>query len=254
MPAWRQAGLPDERSRLLGSEAVPVGTILDIRQRNEHTRGHAPGAVHIELGNLEREIDSVPEGPLTLHCGHGERAMTAAILLARAGRTDVSVSHVVELGDGRSLVVDPGRDPSPYLEASRRSGSTIAFVAETHLHADFVSGSRELQALGATVFASSDANLGFKHQGLAGRGVCRHRRADAPGPCDTRSCARAPCVRAARRLGSRRGVHRWGVAPRLGGEDGFAFPGTDRAARASALPLDSRSAVRAPRRARVRAG
>jgi hydroxyacylglutathione hydrolase len=93
MPAWRHAGLPDERSRLLGSDAVPVGTIIDIRQRNEYTQGHAPGAVHIELGNVGSEVDSVPRGPLTMHCGHGERAMTAASLLARAGRTDVSVSQ-----------------------------------------------------------------------------------------------------------------------------------------------------------------
>jgi glyoxylase-like metal-dependent hydrolase (beta-lactamase superfamily II)/rhodanese-related sulfurtransferase len=91
MTAWRQAGVPEERSRLLGSDAVPEGTILDVRQRNEYTQGHAPGAVNVELGSLEGEVDSLPRGPITMHCGHGERAMTAASLLAHAGRTDVSV-------------------------------------------------------------------------------------------------------------------------------------------------------------------
>ena len=35
--------------------------------------------------------DSVPAGPVTLMCGHGERAMSAASVLERAGRRDVLV-------------------------------------------------------------------------------------------------------------------------------------------------------------------
>jgi glyoxylase-like metal-dependent hydrolase (beta-lactamase superfamily II) len=77
-----------------------------------------------------------------------------------------NASYVVDLGDGRALAVDPGRDPTPSLEAARRSGSTIAFVAETHLHADFVSGARELRATGATLLASAGAELAFPHQPL----------------------------------------------------------------------------------------
>ena len=53
-------------------------------------------------------------------------------------------AYLVDLGDRRALVVDPSRDPSPYLAAAERQGLAIAYVAETHLHADFVSGSREL--------------------------------------------------------------------------------------------------------------
>jgi glyoxylase-like metal-dependent hydrolase (beta-lactamase superfamily II) len=53
-------------------------------------------------------------------------------------------SYLVDLGDGRALVVDPVRDPSSYLELAGRRRLTHA--VETHLHADFVSGSRELAA------------------------------------------------------------------------------------------------------------
>ncbi len=42
----------------------------------------------------------------------------------------------------------------------------LAFTAETHLHADFVSGSRELAARGAEVLASRLAGLAFPHRGL----------------------------------------------------------------------------------------
>src|ERR1700730_12815824 len=60
-------------------------------------------------------------------------------------------SYLADLGDGRALAVDPARDPGPYLAAAEARGLTIAYAAETHLHADFVSGSRELAARGAQV-------------------------------------------------------------------------------------------------------
>jgi hydroxyacylglutathione hydrolase len=77
-----------------------------------------------------------------------------------------NTSYLVDLGDGRALVVDPGRDPRPYRGEAARRGLTIAFAAETHLHADFVSGARELAANGATILASATGNRAFPHRGL----------------------------------------------------------------------------------------
>jgi hydroxyacylglutathione hydrolase len=48
-----------------------------------------PNAVNIELGAVETA--DVPAGPLSTMCGHGERAMTAASLLAARGRHDITV-------------------------------------------------------------------------------------------------------------------------------------------------------------------
>jgi hydroxyacylglutathione hydrolase len=75
-------------------------------------------------------------------------------------------SYLLDVGDGRALVIDPERDPAPYLAAAERQGLVIAYTAETHLHADFVSGSRELAARGARVIASGAAGLEFPHRGL----------------------------------------------------------------------------------------
>jgi hydroxyacylglutathione hydrolase len=63
-------------------------SIVDVRQRDEYVAGHLPGAVHIELGALAGtgRTGAVPAGPVLTMCGHGERAMTAASLLARTGR------------------------------------------------------------------------------------------------------------------------------------------------------------------------
>ena len=76
-------------------------------------------------------------------------------------------SYLVDIGDGRALVLDPSRHPGPYVTESERRGLQIAFTVETHLHADFVSGSRELAALGATVVAPSAAGVEFPARGLA---------------------------------------------------------------------------------------
>lgn len=76
-------------------------------------------------------------------------------------------SYLVDLGDGRGLVVDPSRDPTPYVSEANRRRLRIAFAAETHLHADFVSGSRELAAQGAIVLGAVLGGREFPHRGLS---------------------------------------------------------------------------------------
>ena len=75
-------------------------------------------------------------------------------------------SYLVDLGDGRALAVDPSRHPGGYLRRAEQRGLTIAYTVETHLHADFVSGSRELAALGAQVVAPLAAGLEYPARGL----------------------------------------------------------------------------------------
>jgi glyoxylase-like metal-dependent hydrolase (beta-lactamase superfamily II)/rhodanese-related sulfurtransferase len=75
-------------------------------------------------------------------------------------------SYLVELGDRRALVVDPARHPGGYLGEARRRGLDIVFAAETHLHADFVSGVRELAAVGASLLVPGDGGHEFPVRGL----------------------------------------------------------------------------------------
>lgn len=97
LPAWRAAGLPVSTTSLVPpSEAAgDLGhvTVLDVRQGSEFAAGHAPGAVHLELGRLldAEVVAAIPPGRVLVMCGHGERAMSAASLLLAAGRTDVAV-------------------------------------------------------------------------------------------------------------------------------------------------------------------
>lgn len=75
-------------------------------------------------------------------------------------------TYLVDLGDGRALVVDPSRDLRPVHTAARERSLRPAFVAETHLHADFVSGARQLGAEGARIIASAAGQRDFPHVGL----------------------------------------------------------------------------------------
>src|SRR6266481_1469547 len=75
-------------------------------------------------------------------------------------------SYLIDLGDSRALAVDPARDPGPYMAAAGARRLTIDYAAETHLHADFVSGSRELAAGGAQVLAAAAGVTVFGHHGL----------------------------------------------------------------------------------------
>lgn len=68
---------------------------------------------------------------------------------------------------GEAIVIDPQRDVDVYIEEAKAAGLTIKFSLETHLHADFISGSRELaNATGATIGAGASSNLRFPHYPL----------------------------------------------------------------------------------------
>src|SRR5207253_5058848 len=66
--------------------------------------------------------------------------------------------------EGEAAVVDPRRDVEEYLSEAEREGLAIRHVIETHLHADFVSGHRELaRSTGAKIYFGSQARARFDH-------------------------------------------------------------------------------------------
>jgi len=88
LDAWTAAGLSVESIPLVPAAHV-TDIVLDIRQDNEWDAGHLPGALHVELGDLADA--TVPSAPITVMCGHGERAMSGASILTAAGHRNVSV-------------------------------------------------------------------------------------------------------------------------------------------------------------------
>ncbi len=67
-----------------------------------------------------------------------------------------------------AVVIDPTRDVARYLEALKRSNLSLTWVLDTHLHADFVSGGRELAELaGARFGLSEQIGATFPHVALS---------------------------------------------------------------------------------------
>ena len=64
-------------------------------------------------------------------------------------------SYLLDLGDGWALAVDASRALRALRDRARHRGLRVAVAADTHLHADFLSGAPELGAAGATVRAAA---------------------------------------------------------------------------------------------------
>jgi glyoxylase-like metal-dependent hydrolase (beta-lactamase superfamily II) len=77
-------------------------------------------------------------------------------------------SYLVGLPDETALLVDPDRNVGRYLRAAADRGWRVAATFETHLHADFVSGAREMGAAdGAKLFVPSGAEVRFRHDAIS---------------------------------------------------------------------------------------
>lgn len=95
---------------------------------------------------------------------------------------------------GEAAVIDPQRDVDIYLEAADEQGLKIRHIFETHLHADFVSGHKELAArTGATIYIGAQAHAGFPHTPLRDgsevrMGAVRIRTLETPGHTSESVC------------------------------------------------------------------
>ncbi|MEH6821384.1 MAG: MBL fold metallo-hydrolase [Dietzia psychralcaliphila] len=81
------------------------------------------------------------------------------MLLERIYDTDLAqASYFIGCqSSGEAIVVDPRRDLEPYFEMAEQHNMTIVKVTETHIHADYLSGTRELAAAtGATTYLSGE--------------------------------------------------------------------------------------------------
>jgi hydroxyacylglutathione hydrolase len=91
MAAWTAAGHDTASIPLVGVGQIGRRRVLDIRQRSEYLDGHLPGAIHVELGDIPHRAAEIPDEPVVVMCGHGERAMGAASLLTGTGHHDLVV-------------------------------------------------------------------------------------------------------------------------------------------------------------------
>src|SRR5215510_9433230 len=87
-------------------------------------------------------------------------------------------SYLIGSG-GEAAVVDPQRDVEQYINEAEAEGLKIRYVIETHLHADFVSGHRELaERTGAKIVFGSKAEVTFDHVDVHDGDILKIGKAD----------------------------------------------------------------------------
>ncbi len=110
--SWIATGRPVRSIDLVDAHHLHPN-VVDVRQANEFATGHVPGAVNVELGAAGNV--ALTPGQWTVMCGHGERAMTAASILATHGY-DVNVldggPDTWATSTGNALAVGPSA-PGP---------------------------------------------------------------------------------------------------------------------------------------------
>jgi len=101
-----QADIADVPSDIDGSVVL-----LDVREDDEWQRGHAPGALHIPMGQIPDRIGEIDsDTPLYVVCQGGGRSQRVAQYLAQNGLSPVNVSGgmLAWAGAGRQVVTDDG--------------------------------------------------------------------------------------------------------------------------------------------------
>jgi len=163
---------------LLDTDERPY--LLDVRETDEVADWKIPGVHNIALDTLEKRLDEVPRDErIVVICAMGARARQGAEILARQGiASDVleggmgawastydtvegtfgaatvvqlrrrgkgCLSYVIGAGE-KCVVIDPSLELEQYLNVATRHDWTITHVLDTHLHADHLSGARDLVA------------------------------------------------------------------------------------------------------------
>lgn len=183
----------------LGTAHEPF--LLDVREPSEVAEWAIPGAVNIPLGELAARADEIPrDDEVVVVCGSGGRSSQATEALSRGGwdahnltggmaawgavydtaeltagaatiiqvrrRGKGCLSYVIGSGD-EAFVVDPSLDLDHYLAVAADKGWRITRVFDTHLHADHLSGARDLAAAtGASLHLNPADTFAFDYTPL----------------------------------------------------------------------------------------
>lgn len=181
--------------------------MIDVRTEEEVADWQIPGVHHMALDTLANRITEVPNGAdIIVVCAKGARAQQGAEILARHGiasavleggmtawgrtydhvegafasavvvqvrrRGKGCLSYVVGAGES-CVVIDPSLDVEQYTDVANAHGWTITHVLDTHLHADHLSGARQLVAdTGAVLWLNPSDPFAFDYEPLSdGRSI-----------------------------------------------------------------------------------
>lgn len=73
------------------AEQAGGSTFLDVRTADEVADGMISGALHVPIDELRARLDEIPDGRIVIYCAAGQRAHTAARMLAQRGHDVVNL-------------------------------------------------------------------------------------------------------------------------------------------------------------------
>ena len=189
--AWRASGRRITGIPLVAPDDM-VGTVIDVRLRSEFDNGHVPGALNIELGAL-RPAD-VPDGPITVMCGHGERAMTGASLLAarghrgrqRARRRARRVGRLPwRVTDGRVMTASAAPTAAPIRLGLRENIAQFSLLVGVNALVGGMIGQERTVLRSSPRRSSASPSSPPRSRSSPPSGSSRRGRTSSPAPCPT---------------------------------------------------------------------
>ncbi len=164
--AWRIAGVPALRNapeaELLGApDRLLAGIGPDSRVRVICHAGIGSRRVAAAIGDRFAEVLSVAGGMIgwSRLLRAATVPSTAPFSVAQFRREARGCLSYIVIAGGEALVVDPGPDVRPYVAEAAARGVRITRIVDTHIHADHISGARELAAATGAALHMSRAAL-----------------------------------------------------------------------------------------------
>lgn len=182
-------------------ERLTTGRVAPVPAERFH---NVRGSEFVRLADPASAIGLDPADPVAVVCGHGNDSRVVAALLLRRGYEACSLRGGVTswmrmviprelipppgfgrlvqfdrigkgalgyllVAGGEALAIDPPRDWVPWTEAAAAAGARIVAVADTHVHADYISGAPDMaRALGIPYYLHPADNV-WPHDGTPGR-------------------------------------------------------------------------------------
>ena len=108
------AGMSDQVPTVRVSDLPADAPVLDVRELDEWTAGHAPSARHLPMSELAGRMGEVPDDdPLYVVCRSGGRSARVVAYLSQQGFPAVNVAGGMQdwAADGRNVITDDGSAP-----------------------------------------------------------------------------------------------------------------------------------------------